>query len=224
MQQKIYIGLTVVAVIGIGVSIALLRKPAPIAEMPTPSLTSINQRSVSTVGENLPPTDASMAWSSYTNTQYWFGFKHPKGTSVGSNQFATESDVAFSVSLLGSESSFNVEVQDPEMAWQEPETARVMRMPLEKFVQEIWRYNKEDVNPYIAKEVGEITQTTVGGRKGYQFILSGGYEDARGGYVLDRPHRYLFVAYEGFNIMIWSPLGDEIAEKILESFWFRFAR
>jgi len=125
--------------------------------------------------------------------------------------------------LADSNIRFHVEAQDTEMYLNGPGRAisETMKLPLKDFVQEIWRQNKEDKNPYIKnKEVGEISNTTVGGKIAYQFTLTDSYHDERGGYSLEKKYLYHFVENNGLNFMIWFPMDDTTSSVILKSFKF----
>ncbi len=186
------------------------QKNTPVDLMPTPA-----------AQQTPPKTDETQGWLIFTNKKYKYTFKHPQGSSVGSNQFVTDGEDAFNVSLSGNQTSFNVEAQDPEMYSDSPAIIRTMELPLKEFAQEIWRQNKKDTNPNIKnKEVGQILQTTVGGEAAYQFALTGSYHDGRGGYILEKKYTYLFVENNGLNFMIWLPADDSAARTILESFKF----
>ncbi len=189
---------------------------APSAQIPTPTPTPISNNQ-----QPAPKTDETKGWSIFTNKKYNYNFKHPQGSSVGSNQFATNEEGAFNVSLHSNKTRFNVEAQDPEISSDRPATIKTMKLPLKEFVQEIWKQNKEDANPNIQnKEVGQISQTTVSGKLAYQFTLIGSYHDERGGYVLDNKYLYLFVENKGLNFMIWMPVDDSTAGQILGTFKF----
>lgn len=186
------------------------QKNTPITLTPTP--TSL---------QTLPKKDEAQDWLIFTNRKYKYTFKHPQGSSVGSNQFVTDAEDAFSVYLSGNQTNYNVEVQDPEMYSNSPAIIRTKELPLKEFAQEIWRQNNEDTNPYIKnKEVGQILQTTVSGKEAYQFTLTGSYHDGLGGYVLEKKYNYLFVENNGLNFMIWLPADNSTARTILESFKF----
>jgi hypothetical protein len=227
MNQKeftnIVLIVVVVAIIAVGAYFIFVKKSEPIAQQPTPTPTPIsdNQQQPPVTQQTPPKADETRSWLTFTNKKYNYSFKHPQGSSVGSNQFATGEEEAFNVSLSINKTRFNVEAQDPTMYSNSPTTIKTMKLPLKEFAQEIWKQNKEDTNSNIQnKEVGQISQTTVGGKMAYQFTLTGSYYNERGGYVLEKKYIYLFVENKGLNFMIWLPAEDPTAGQILGTFKF----
>lgn len=230
MNRKSFVNIILVVVIvaalvGAVGYFAFVKKSESIVQQPTSTLTPTNTPVSPTptpaTQQTTPKADETQGWLIFTSKKYNYSFKHPQGSSVGSNQYATDNDEAFNVSLSSNKTRFNVEAQDPEMYSGSPTVINTMKLPLKEFAQEIWRENKEDTNPNIQnKEVGQISQTIVGGKVAYQFTLTGSYYDERGGYVLEKKYLYLFVENNGLNFMVWLPADDSTARTILESFKF----
>lgn len=229
MNQKgfanIILVVVVVVLVGAVGYFAFVKKSEPTAQQPTPTPTQINTpispAPTPTTQQTPPKADETQGWLVFTNKKYNYSFKHPQGSSVWSNQYATDEDEAFNVYLSSKQTRFHVETQDPEMYSNSPAVIKTMKLPLKEFAQEIWKQNKEDTNPNIQnKEVGQISQTTVGGKLAYQFTLTGSYHDERGGYVLEKKYLYLFVENNGLNFMTWLPADDSTARTILESLKF----
>jgi hypothetical protein len=219
----------VVIVIFVGVAAYFLfTQLAPANEMPSvqvpitsPTPISNNQQQPLVAQQASPRTDETQGWLTFTNKKYNYSFHYPQGSSVGSNQFATSEEEAFNVSLSSDKTHFHVEAQDPAMYSNSPATMKMMELPLKEFTQEIWNQNKKDMDSNIQnKEVGQISQTTVGGKAAYQFTLTGSYHDERGGYVLEKKYTYLFVENKGLNFIIWLPTDESTTGKILETFQF----
>lgn len=167
-----------------------------------------------------PVTVNPQNWSTYVNKKYGYSFKHPQESGVGSREQPGGDESELTHVSFG---LFNVEAQDPELLWDgvDPIILKTMKLPIKEFTQEIWKQNKEDTNSSNQyKEVGQISQSTVGGNIAYQFTLTGSFDGMMGGYVLNQKYLYLFVENKGLNYIIWFPPYYNTERAILESFKF----
>ena len=101
MNQKgftnIALVVVIIAIIAVGGYFIFVKKSEPIAQQPTPTPTPIsnNQQQPPVAQQTPPKVDETQSWLTFTNKKYNYSFKHPQGSSVGSNQFATGEEEAF---------------------------------------------------------------------------------------------------------------------------------
>ncbi len=193
--------------------------PQELSEVQISNSTTAQVATTSTAQQASSNTsEATEGWLTFTNKKYGYSFNHPQISFVESNEFTTDENEAFSVYWSGNKTNFNVEVQGYSG---DPAAIKVTKLPLKEFVQEIWRENKEYINPNgVNKEVGQISQTTIGGKVVYQFTLTGEFHTENASYSLSKKYRYLFMENNGLKFMVWLPEEDVTAKTILESFKF----
>lgn len=159
----------------------------------------------------------------FTNEEYNYNLSVLKTDSIGSNQYATEPEQAFNVSLYDESEDFllNIQVLDPELHPQDSEfhhnIVRAYNLPLKEYVEHLVELNKDHL------DLG-IQETSAGGASGYTIAIRDQFTDDTGGYLFggDYPvHTFVFVEHNGFKYQFEFPesLGHR-GEMILESLKF----
>lgn len=169
----------------------------------------------------------SSDWATYENTKYKYTFKHPPESRVGSNEYATEANMASSIDVqLFNEkttfpqwmAAFNIEVQDSELFSND---YPYMDFDLDDFANKIWEFNKNDTNAnFENKKIGDLTKIVVSGQDAYTFTLTNYFQSDRVGYVLNEEYLYILTNDGKYNYILWYPVENQYSSEILNSFSF----
>lgn len=176
-------------------------------------------------------TDETINWNTYTNTKFNYSVKYPNKVQLITQnpEFGIKQEEMPGISLLldGGSPSYKegfINVIDPQtLTIIENPQARSQweNLNLDQFVQKIWELNKNDKNPYIPnKQVGEIIETQVDGRRALKFSLSGSYIIHTGEGTLKEEHSFIFIDYNNKKYFLMFPSRDNTFSQILATFKF----
>jgi hypothetical protein len=160
-------------------------------------------------------------WKLYENKKYKYSLMYPPASEIVSGEYATNPDVAFLVSFSIFDVSFDekygysshwegfdIEVQIPELIPEE--YSKYINFDLKDFAHKIWESNKNDKKN---KQIGDLTEVVVDGKKAYQFTLTESFSSI-GEYL------YTITNDGTYNYIIKSTSSSPYLKKVLESFHF----
>lgn len=176
-----------------------------------------------------PISLATSTWQVFENTKYSYAISYPPGGSINSRDDYVDDISKAEAVYFSIPGRFTLGGVDATLYPNYPlSDAPSKDLDLKSYAESLRMLQVNYPNPnYKDQEIGEIKETTIDGRKSYQFTLDQGFTTQKKsglGYSIPPNQTYLYTVTENSRrqkIILYHLLDNTIAERMFQTFEFR---